>query len=212
MKSKAHLSPVCSRPDHQRGIVLFFALITLVVMSLAAIALLRSVDTTTLIAGNLAFKQAATVSADTGVERAIAWMNATQAANNTKNVLNDPTHSFNSNIPTQGYYSGLSTAIDLTSDATWVDESSRLVGTDASGNTIRYIIQRMCRDANEVLQDTTCLFSEGKLDNNGQHVRLPQEICRGTGCPMDGQSPQVRITARVTGPRNTVSYVQTFVY
>jgi Tfp pilus assembly protein PilX len=200
------------RAGTQRGVVLFFALITLVVMSLAAVALIRSVDTTTLIAGNLAFKQAATVSADTGVERAIDWMNQTQAANDTKNVLNDLTHSFNNNSPAQGYYSGLSTAVNLTSDATWIDASSQLVGTDASGNTIRFIIQRMCGDANVALQDTTCLFSEGKLDNSGQHVRLPQEICRGSGCPVDGQSPQIRITARVTGPKNTISYVQAFVY
>ena len=38
----------------QRGVVLFFALIALVAMSLAAVALIRSVDTSTIIAGNLA--------------------------------------------------------------------------------------------------------------------------------------------------------------
>ena len=41
----------------QRGVVLFIALIALVAMSLAAVALVRSVDTATIIAGNLAFKQ-----------------------------------------------------------------------------------------------------------------------------------------------------------
>jgi len=57
--------------SRQRGVVLFFALIALVVMSLAAVALIRSVDTNTLIAGNLAFKQAATSSGDSGLEMAI---------------------------------------------------------------------------------------------------------------------------------------------
>ena len=52
----------------QQGVVSFIALVALVVMSLAAVALIRSVDTATLIAGNLAFKQAATASADAGVE------------------------------------------------------------------------------------------------------------------------------------------------
>ena len=42
----------------QRGVVLFVALIGMVVLSLAAVALLRSVDSGTSIAGNLAFKQA----------------------------------------------------------------------------------------------------------------------------------------------------------
>ena len=42
---------------HQRGVVLFIALIVMVAMSLAAIALIRSVDTTNILIGNLAFRQ-----------------------------------------------------------------------------------------------------------------------------------------------------------
>ena len=45
----------------QRGVVLFFALISLLAIMLAAVALIRSVDTSIMIAGNLAFKQAATM-------------------------------------------------------------------------------------------------------------------------------------------------------
>ena len=44
-------------PGGQSGVVLFIALIVLVAMSLAGVALVRSVDTNLLIAGNLAFKQ-----------------------------------------------------------------------------------------------------------------------------------------------------------
>ena len=50
----------------QKGLVLFLALIALVAMSLAAAALVRSVDSGILAAGNLAFKQAAIMSAETG--------------------------------------------------------------------------------------------------------------------------------------------------
>jgi len=52
----------------QRGIVIFIALIALVVMMIAGLALMRSVDTGNLIAGNLAFRQRAVHSADGGVE------------------------------------------------------------------------------------------------------------------------------------------------
>jgi Tfp pilus assembly protein PilX len=62
----------------QRGVVLFFTLIALVVMSLAAVALIRSVDTSTMIAGNLAFKQSATTSGDGGIEAAVSWLAAQQ--------------------------------------------------------------------------------------------------------------------------------------
>jgi Tfp pilus assembly protein PilX len=65
----------------QRGVVLFFALISLLAIMLAAVALIRSVDTSTMIAGNLAFKQAATTSGDAGTEAAINWLTTMQAAN-----------------------------------------------------------------------------------------------------------------------------------
>jgi type IV pilus assembly protein PilX len=204
----------------QRGVVLFFALIALVVMSLAAVALIRSVDTSTMIAGNIAFKQAATTSGDGGIERAITALNAVQAAmlaiNN--NVLIDPgcpgacSNVLNASNPANGYYSNADPNLNLTDSATWVNGSSMLVGTDASGNEIRYIIQRMCRSANQAPNKSNCLFSSAALDNNGQEVPLPSNVCQGSGCPVAGQAPEYRITSRSAGPGNTFSYVQAFVY
>lgn len=219
-----------ARTIRQRGVVLFFTLIALLAMSLAAVALIRSVDTSTLIAGNMAFKQSATTSGDGGVESAITWLTATQAANAGLNVLNDPTHAFNLTctairaaatanatdpgcpavIP--GYHSSLDPTLILTADATWNDINSVLVGTDGSGNTTRYIIQRMCRNANVAIQTAACLFSGIPEIKDGTHVKVPQEFCDGPGCPVAGQTPQIRITTRTTGPKNTVSYVQAFVY
>lgn len=198
----------------QRGVALFFALIALLAISLAAVALIRSVDTSTLIAGNLAFKQSATASGDAGVEAAINWLTATQTANSAKNVLTDATHAFNITNATSGYYSNANPALSLT-DGTgiqWTNADSVLVGTDSSGNTSRFVIQRMCRVENVAIQNASCLFSDAVQDKNGQNIPLPQEVCIGSGCPVAGQTPQLRITSRTTGPRNTVSYVQAFVY
>ena len=216
----------------QRGIVLFFALIALVVMSLAAVALIRSVDTGTMIAGNLAFKQAATASGDAGIERAMEWLLATQSAENAagRDVYKHATHAFNNSNPAAGYYSSADPALILKSDAVWdaivptstftdnAGNNKAIEITDNSGNTVRFVIQRMCRDAypandaRNIPNMTNCLFSDAALDNSGKEVKLPGEICEGTGCPSVGQTPQIRITARVTGPKNTVSYIQSFVY
>ncbi|MDZ4203007.1 MAG: hypothetical protein U1C96_12770 [Gallionella sp.] len=212
----------------QRGVVLFFTLIALLAMSLAAVALIRSVDTSTLIAGNLSFKQAATTSGDAGIEAAMTWLNTTQTGNPSINVLIDPSleHPFNNTGGTgafinTGYYSYTDPALILTAtlwndEPSWTDDNSTLVGTDGSGNTTRYIIQRMCRLENTRVQDAQCLFSSASEDSSGQQIPLPQEVCDstvpGNGCPMAGQSPQLRITSRVTGPKNTVSYIQAFVY
>ncbi|MDP2761238.1 MAG: pilus assembly PilX N-terminal domain-containing protein [Sideroxyarcus sp.] len=220
----------------QRGVVLFFALVALVAMSLAAVALIRSVDTSTIIAGNMAFKQSASSAGDSGIEAAVTWMTTIQAASATLNVLNDPAHPFNLTclatraarapgtngvddlgdpgcpavIP--GYHSSMETALNLTDAATWNDVNSVLGGTDGSDNTTRFIIQRVCRNANQPVQSASCLFAGIPEVKDGQHVKPPQEFCDGAGCPPLGQTPQNRITTRTTGPRNTVSYVQAFVY
>jgi Tfp pilus assembly protein PilX len=202
----------------QRGLALFFALICMVAIMLASIVLVRSVDTATLISGNLAFQQNATRSGDSGTEAAITWLLALQAANSQKNVLIDPTHAFNIDAPTSGYYSNLDTTKSLTATSgtrfLWDATDSVGLATDASGNTVRYIIQRMCLTANVPVSDTNakCLMSAATVDNNKQNILLPQEICSGPGCPAAGQTPQIRITSRTTGPKNTLSYVQTFVY
>jgi len=210
----------------QRGVVLFFALIALVVMSLAAVALIRSVDTSTMIAGNLAFKQAATSSGDAGVEAAIAWLDTTQAAQITagKDVLLDADHIFNLNNAANaanGYYSNARPITDLTDGTVnWdaADSAPALVDgggnpiADGSGNMVRYIVERMCRNANEIPSNGNCLFSSNDASLNDLKVKSADEVCQGAGCAQDPQSPQIRITTRVVGPRNTISYIQTFVY
>lgn len=50
----------------QRGVVLLLTLIILVAMTLAGIGMMRSVDTATVVAGNLAFKQTTSNAADGG--------------------------------------------------------------------------------------------------------------------------------------------------
>lgn len=215
----------------QRGVVLFFALIALVVMSLAAVALIRSVDTSTMIAGNLAFKQAATISGDAGIETAIEWMTATQRAMNNinKNVYRDADHAFNNTNAAVGYYSNADPALSLTDDAIWddIDPTSTYVDsggntktigqTDSGGNAILFVIQRMCRnsypanDIRNIPDITNCLFTSAQLNSSGQQIPLPQDVCLGTGCPSSGMTPQIRITVRIMGPKNTVSFIQSFV-
>jgi len=56
----------------QQGVVMFVALIVMVAMALAALALIRSVDTTTAVVGNLGFRQASVLPANAAVEEAVA--------------------------------------------------------------------------------------------------------------------------------------------
>lgn len=191
----------------QKGVVLFFALIALVIMALAAVGLIRSIDTNTLIAGNLAFKQSATSSADGGVESAITWLTANSGAVNSSNAA-------------VGYFNSMNKAINLTTLNWTAANTSKLVGTDPAGNTVRYIIQRMCTHpaaaagalssgTTIVPDDTNCLFSDVDSDTNSKQVLDATQAGAGLS---GGGSPIYRVTAQVTGAKNTISYVQAFVY
>lgn len=195
----------------QRGVVLFIALIALVVMSLAAVALIRSVDTSTVIAGNLSFKQSAVTSGDVGLESAFNWIEQ-QAINNPLNL--DVDNGASAYFST--YNPDPSAGLNLTSDALWVEGFGQLAagagiedGVDqVTGNRIRYVIERMCLAAIPP-NDTHCLFGASEVGTGSK----ADKDATMAGAIIDGsQSPMYRVTARVEGPRNTVSYVQAYVY
>ncbi|MEJ7807583.1 MAG: hypothetical protein WKG03_16870, partial [Telluria sp.] len=69
MKTRTCFRPPAA-PLRQRGVVLLMALIALVALTLAGLAMVRSVDTGNVIAGNMAFRQAAMQQVDVGIEAA----------------------------------------------------------------------------------------------------------------------------------------------
>jgi len=187
------------RRTGQRGVVLLITLIALVTLALAALALVRSVDTNIIVAGNVSLKQAATLTADNGVETAIARLNENIAV-------------LDFDEAGEAYYA-TSNGFDPLVDATWSGgvairpaEGAGIVGgVDQSGNRIRYVIQRMCSE-DGVPSETTCLVVTAEVLGGSKRIG-----------PLGNEeetsiSPIYRITARVDGPRNTVSYVQAFVY
>lgn len=177
----------------QAGVVLFIALIALIVMSLAAVALIRSVDTNTLIAGNLGFKQSALVSSDSGVETALTWLGS-ESKTNAKNLQD--------NQLSDGYYANFSQ-----DGKNRVDISTKKLVQDSSGNTVSFVIERMCTKIG-VADNSHCLFGPPGEDENSKSNCDLSNPCLGE--PTGGLL--YRITTKVTGPKNTVTYSQAFVY
>jgi type IV pilus assembly protein PilX len=197
----------------QSGVVLFVTLIALVVMSLAAAALIRSVDTNTLITGNLSFKQSAVVSSDRGLEAALAWVQVT-AANADKTLLNTPSAA-NGYFPTFDTLN-LDDPTILKSDNTWANNSANAVGSGIAGgieavsqNRIRYITQRMCRSPAAAPDMETCQVGFSRPNVNSQGGL---DYSNNEEPPVTAPSPLYRVTVRVDGPKNTVAYTQTYVY
>lgn len=207
----------------QRGLSLLVALIALAAMSMAGVALIRSIDTNSLIAGNLAFRQNSTTSADTGVEKARNWL----MGRTTANLYNSQ--------PGDGYYAtradsgGDGKGIDITGSRTktsddnvkWIDANDYAhpgshspfceAKNDATGNRICYVIHRMCGVEGD-LESSDCSVSTSTTSDGNSEGAVTREmgyqpILAGTGAVMG----RYRITVRVSGPRNNNSYVQVFI-
>jgi len=193
--------PRAGFPARQNGVVLLIALIVLVAMTLAGIALVRSVNTTNIIAGNMAFQQSATQSGDAGVETAATWLNASNnnITLNSDNIGN--AYAANGNNPANN------PAANQSWDAYWTQTlaaRARTLPTDAAGNTVSYVIDRLCALAGSPSVGANCTTSP--VVNPGDVVDLtnPNPL-------LPTSSVYYRITSRIAGPRNTISYVQTII-
>lgn len=199
----------------QKGVVLFFALIALVAMSLAAAALIRSVDTGVMVSGNLAFKQSATISADSGLVSALTWIRNNGSSLETSGV--NGYYATSADLSTTAPHGGLTAAESATwsSGNAWTNATSMLAagnglssGTDSAGNTIRVVIQRMCRNTGPA-DPSHCLMGEEEAGGNSQGTLGDPQL---DGLRNTALSPMYRVTARVSGPKNTVSFIQAYVF
>lgn len=202
-----------------RGAGLVVALVVLVVMSLGALALIRAVASGLLVAGNLAFREAAVLAAESGSESAISWLSERAA---TTDLLSDQ--------PEAGYYASLPVGLSLSGQSNtstsatidWDDDQcAARTGTscftagpalpiDAAGHRVRYVIHRLCRTAgsSDAAANSCLLFrsAQGGSSNRGQ---------LSYGASKRFQSSDTvyyRITVHVRGPRNTTAFIQTLVH
>lgn len=210
-----------------RGVSLVFALVTLAALSLAAVALVRSVNTSGLIVGNLGFKQDTIAYASQAAEAAIAFLDA----NRTSGALD----SDNEDV---GYYATAQVALDPAdrrpTDATrlvvgWTPTGDYSCATGYSGvyagclkaqnsaastneNKTAYIITRLCaatgaatNPGNSCARPVSASLSEG-----GEKGEINYNRPRGVSLTEGG--PYYRIVVRSVGARNTISYTETIVH
>ena len=177
----------------QRGVVLFIALIVLVAMTLAGLAMMRSVDANNLIAGNLAFKNAASSAGDAAIESARTWLTAQTPGQLEANQIGS------------GYFANWQPTFDPNT-FDW-SGSSQLVGTDSYGNTIYYVAHRMCNESAKSINATICAKVVDSSEGTSRGLPL-----YGVKQPKVSSLAFYRITAKIEGPKFTVSYIQAFIY
>jgi type IV pilus assembly protein PilX len=208
----------------QRGMSLLFSLLALAALSLAGVALVRSVNTSSQVIGNLGFKQDATTAASRATEAAIVW-------------LKDNSVILDANHPDAGYYATSLESMDPTGRTTTTLNKLGLINWDSDGcayavpdtfancsllswsvpaaagdtTSSRYLISRLCEKAEPMSGTNICAKPAA--------AALTDAVCRGVPTPGSPcyfsklvTSPYYRIIVRTVGARNTVSYTETIVH
>ena len=183
----------------QCGIALFFTIVVMVALMLAGIALIRSMDTATVVGGNLVLEQAAMSAADRSIEYAVhALFDTTLVGDRTvdnkgQNYLASVGRNADGSIPE------IPKALQEPFPAGFAGLSGSLIAPDEAGNKSYFLIERMCLAPGAPVGNNCNLSSAAFGSDPGtQHY---------TGLIRPGDA-YYRVTVRTEGPRNTVSYAQ----
>lgn len=191
-------------PSAQKGIVLLITLLVLVAMTLASVGMMRSVDTSVAAVGNLAFRQAADAAVNLAIEQvvrdfadpALGWTvpGNTDASN--------PGIGYYASIQPNENGKGIPARLQ-TSAGTGVNTAAQ----DAAGNITQTMVERMCNQPGPA-SAANCLGQAGVAEDSPSKAGELVALTLGNG---GGFSAYYRVTVRVNGPNNTVSFAQAII-
>jgi Tfp pilus assembly protein PilX len=206
---RTHRHPRATRQRVQRGVVLLFSLISVVILLIAAIALMRSFQTSLFTAGNLGFKRDMRNQSEQVVSYVLTQFRTgtldTLALRSSSNVAANYSATM---LATDA--EGIPTALQDANFATY-GTAPDLTSPDGSV-TLRYIIDRLCTSTgSEVsLGSSGCVVANNSVAPGGSVLNLQsaeRQLTAG-GLAAVTQAVVFRLTIRATGPRNTQSFFQ----
>jgi len=174
-----------TRMSKQRGVALLIVLVVLAITLVGSLAMLRSGEVSSMVAGNVSFREAATQATDIGIADAAKALDI--QANLDANIANTY---FATRQPDDAY--GIPTTINWAS-----------VPVMAVGNyNVQHVIDRLC-DVTPVTDSTgTCMVRDSESAGSNKAGSLAYK---------NPASVYYRITVRVIGPKSTAAYVQALV-
>lgn len=190
----------CVLPARQRGVVLVFSLIILLILAIGAVALLRSMNSSLLSAGNLAFHRDLVNQGEQAVANVMAEFKsggAPLSGLTTADNINANYKATSLPVNAQGVPNVL-----LGNVATFGTVGAP--ANDIAGATpdvvVRYVIDRLCVAGTVVASIASCVQSTG----------LPTGGTANRNTAVTPPSATVyRLSVRITGPRNTQAFLQT---
>jgi len=176
----------------QSGLALPVVLVILTVMLVSSIYLMKSIHSTTLTTGNLAYDASLSQSVDLGLHTGFEWLKTTAATSKA---------TLDADSPANGYVAMLDTSQDPRDLDFW---QGRKTIDGADGASIDYVIHRICLDRGPYdAKNNKCVQTAANTAALGTTVGVGNSLAVDT--PAYAATPQVHyvITARLNGARGT---------
>lgn len=197
-------------PLRQRGVVLLFCLIVLVVLLIGSVALVRSMQTSLAGAGNLAFRRDLASQGEQAASNVLTAFKSGALKSAALSAASAPAANYSAVelvTDAQGIPLVLLASAAAPSGADVAGGSFAPTGADLAGATpdiaIRYVIDRLCRGTGAA-STGTCVYAPSSGNVTGGSSQLP-----ASQRPASGISPVYRLSVRVTGVRATQVFLQT---
>ncbi|MDR1530383.1 MAG: hypothetical protein LBS40_08330 [Burkholderiales bacterium] len=189
---------ISSYRKKQQGIVLAITLLVLVAMMLAAVGMMRSVDTSVIAVGNLSLKQAAEGPVNLAIEEVIQQALGLAA---TPEALDN-----NGGLGGDYYYASIQPTNDKGIPDVMANGTGNFLQRTINGMTLNTMVERMCRGTGAG-SPAICLTNLiGTPDD--RHKAGEELAILGGGAT----NYLYRITIRVDGAKNTRAYAQAYVF
>ncbi len=192
MSAAAHIARL-----RERGVVLIFTLFILLILTIGAIALVHSMNTSLISAGNLTFRHDLVNQGEQAVSNVLREFQPGGLLVNATNASSTANNYSATSLPTNSQ--GVPTALLSDTAFAGVGVAANDIAGATGDVTMRYVIDRLCTNAGPSIS-TSCV----------QSVANPTG---GTALATQGLPPPsatvYRLTVRVTGARATQIFVQT---
>jgi len=196
-----------ARRSAQRGAVLLFAMIALVVLLIGTLALMRSMNTSLFTAGNYGFKRDLTNQGERAMATVLDMVQTGALGNDGARQADATASNYSASVlPTNAQ--GVPLALLTDTDFATVGVASNDIALADMGVTVRYVIDRLCASDGPATQDGCTLA--GNLLPAGSSASELLRAEDGSSGGAGAVAPQVvyRVSIRVDGPRRTQSFFQ----
>jgi len=204
------------RRSAQRGVVLLFSLIALVILLIAAVALVRSFNTSLFTSGNIAFKRDMQNQGERAIDQVLTVFRSggALATQDARKDANQTYHYSATKLDSNAY--GIPNALQGESAYAVVagaDSTTRDITVASQAMKIQYVVDRLCSATGleSTLGSGSCVLASEPVPPGVSASKLMSADRPSLGAGLQSAVPQsvvYRVTVKVIGPRNTTSFFQ----